>query len=133
MYEITYRAKHADNNGMIYGNSIKYVNLDTVYIDHFEIDPDTISINFPNLVDKDGVAIFVSLSPTGIGGDVVKILTYNDITIEEYRNPKVVLWYDDRGQIEYKNISDKKSGDSILFKIYANRGERCEVVGIYGI
>ena len=39
----------------------------------FKIDPATLSIHFPNMLDSQGNEIFASLSEDGKGGDIVKI------------------------------------------------------------
>ena len=39
----------------------------------YEIDPLTLAIHFPNMLDKNGKKIFASLSEDGKGGDIVSL------------------------------------------------------------
>jgi len=85
-----YRAKKIDSNecveGFLYNptpslffiliNNSGYINIDDELVipgeESPEIDPNTLSINFDNMIDKNGKKIFASLSEEGIGGDVVQ-------------------------------------------------------------
>ena len=70
-----YRAKKIDSDEWVEGyvvisgeNDIDY------YICPFlgyqeQIDPNTLAIHFPNMIDKNGKKIFASLNEDGVGGD----------------------------------------------------------------
>lgn len=95
------------------------------------IDRNTLSIHYSHMLDKDKNKLFASFRKDGIGGDRIHVITYNDITKEEYHDPEVVLYYNETGEIKYVNVSKKKCGDSILFKILANNGMSAERLSIY--
>jgi len=83
-----YRAKEIDsddwvvgfyNNNMfmcmgdIAGHYISHVSLNILekeYIKQTEIDPSTLAINFPDMLDSENNPIFASLSEDGKGGDL---------------------------------------------------------------
>jgi hypothetical protein len=44
---------------------------DPEYDDYFDIDPSTLSINFPDMIDSKGTKIFASLSEEYKGGDIL--------------------------------------------------------------
>ena len=71
-----YRAKKIDSDEWVEGylitkNSIGDIdyNSDSPLYDIKEIDPKTLAIHFPNMIDKNGKKIFASLNEDGIGGD----------------------------------------------------------------
>jgi len=72
-----YRAKKTDNDEWFIGYLLKYG--DGYYIkllyDSIEImiDPSTLAIYFPQMIDKNGKKIFASLSEDGIGSDLIVI------------------------------------------------------------
>jgi len=83
-----YRAKKIDSDEYIIGNLNKvngnlYLNGTTGDLDDtdygwgfVEIDPTTLSIHFPDMLDREGTKIFASLQEDGKGGDMVD-LGYN--------------------------------------------------------
>ena len=44
-----------------------YTNIDK--LEYYEIDPSTLAIHFPDMIDSEGTKIFASLSEDGKGGD----------------------------------------------------------------
>ena len=82
-----YRAKKIDSDEWVEGYYLPEIDdnaseelmgfewfdvLRTMYGDHYQdiaIDPETIAIHFPNMLDKNGKKIFASLSEDGVGGD----------------------------------------------------------------
>ena len=46
----------------------------------YEIDPTTISIHFPDMVDSEGTKIFASLSDNGKGGDICDFPNHSPLT-----------------------------------------------------
>ena len=39
----------------------------------FEIDPETLSIHFPDMLDKNGDCIFAALNESGVGGSIIHV------------------------------------------------------------
>jgi len=72
-----YRAKKIDSDEWFIGYLLKYSDgyyIKLLYIStEIMIDPSTLAIHFPNMIDKKGKKIFASLSEDGIGGDIVYI------------------------------------------------------------
>jgi len=71
-----YRARKLDSDEYIEG--YLFIIWDKYYIlwgttnnipNQIEINPSTLAIHFPNMIDKNGKKIFASLSKDGIGGD----------------------------------------------------------------
>ena len=48
------------------------------------IDPSTLAIHFPNMIDKNGKKIFASLSEDGVGGDIMKIYGWDYFSFIEH-------------------------------------------------
>jgi len=63
-----------------------------------EIDPTTLAIHFPNMVDKKGNKIFASLNKDGKGGDIV----YDEIS----KDKEVFLFNKLTNSIVVVNIED---------------------------
>lgn len=61
-----------------------------------KIDPTTISINFPDMLDSQGNKIFASLSEDGKGGDIMKDDDYYGIA--KYKDSRFV--------VEYENVEE---------------------------
>ena len=67
--------------------------LDSVYIPlTFRIDPTTLTIHFPDMLDSQGNKIFASLSASGKGGDIMKDDEYYGIA--KYVDCKFVVEYE---------------------------------------
>lgn len=78
-----YRAKKIDSDEYVLGQPtyiphdrdriIMHVKLHEARLDvrTFEIDPSTLSISFPDMLDSEGNKIFASLSEDGRGGDLI--------------------------------------------------------------
>jgi len=86
-----YRAKRIDNDEYVEGYllpeykgklhlSIKWTrDFDGLTPNFIQIDPSTLAIHFPNMLDSQGNKIFASLQEDGKGGDIVVI---KDTTFE---------------------------------------------------
>jgi len=79
-----------------------------------EIDPKTLSIHFPNMVDKNGKKIFASLSEDGVGGDTVKLNVLVD------KKEKGSYWEDRTFEVKFENQS-----------FIPSRLRNSEVIGIH--
>lgn len=78
-------------------NLIRYSNV--IFIDSiefFEIDPITLAIHFPDMIDSQGNKIFCSLSEDGKGGDTMKDDEYYGIA--KYKDSRFV--------VEYENVEE---------------------------
>lgn len=110
-----YRAKKIDSNEWVEGlyyingyisNHIEpYINKNNVltlkhndcYFLH-EVDPKTLSINFPTMIDKSSKKIFASFNEDGIGGDIVN-------RYEIYNTPKRTSRFYDSIPVFIKDIN----------------------------
>ena len=85
-----YRAKKIDSDEYVEGyyspdknyqehiHTIFYFDIGDFNVDRkttTQIDPTTLAINFPDMLDSQGNKIFASLSASGKGGDIVSIYT----------------------------------------------------------
>ena len=73
-----YRAKKIDTDEWIISGSIRYINNRISLLSPIGWIPcaeTTLSIHFPNMLDKNGKKIFASLSEDGIGGDELEVET----------------------------------------------------------
>jgi hypothetical protein len=61
-----------------------------------EIDPTTLSVHFPDMLDSQGNKIFASLSEDGKGGDIMKD--------DEYYG--IAKYKDNRFVVEYENVEE---------------------------
>jgi hypothetical protein len=90
-----YRAKSLDNGEYVVGYYFKdednpnlhYIS-DRWCIEEYGIDPSTLAIHFPDMIDKNGKRIFASLSEDGKGGDFEE-----DFGVVCYRDNSFVLVY----------------------------------------
>ena len=68
--------------------------LDSVYIPlTFRIDPSSLAIHFPDMIDSQGNKIFASLSEDGKGGDIMQDDEY--FGIAKYKDCQFVVEYED--------------------------------------
>lgn len=67
MEETLYRAKDLDGNFLI---GYYTVENNKSYIDGIEIDRNTLSIHFSDMIDSNDTKLFASISDNGIGGDI---------------------------------------------------------------
>ena len=74
-----YRAKKIDSNEYVEGflKNCTDTGLDIFWIQSkqfidYQIDTNTLSINFPNMIDSQGNKIFASLQEEGKGGDIIE-------------------------------------------------------------
>ena len=79
-----YRAKKIDSDEWIIGWLVRnkiLVDIDENLACPFEIDPTTLAIHFPDMIDIKGDKIFASLSKDGKGGDIcyVRDFSYGDL------------------------------------------------------
>ena len=99
-----YRAKKIDSDEYVEGFYFNRKNMlgKTIYhkIDHSttcdkftEIDPSTLAIHFPDLIDSDGTKIFASLSEDGKGGNTYEIDSNSFKII--YKDMMIRVLYDD--------------------------------------
>ena len=71
----------------------------------FEVDPTTLAIHFPDMIDSQGKEIFASLSEDGKGGDIVEyngiqeIIKYSNGTIQSY-----MFRFEDLKELNFKAI-----------------------------
>ena len=86
--------------------------VDVVYqmsTDIHKIDPTTLSISFPDMLDSQGNRIFASLSEDGKGGDIVEynggqeIIKYSNGTIQTY-----MFRFEDLKELNFKGIGIKE-------------------------
>ena len=82
-----YRAKRINTNDYVIGYLVPYTfeNKKWVIQSSFNynsdyIDPTTLSIHFPDMLDSEGTKIFASLSEDGKGGDIIK----GDFTCKDF-------------------------------------------------
>ena len=72
---------------------INYVYNSSSVFGECEIDPSTLSIHFPNLLDSKGNKIFASLQEDGKGGDIMQDDEY--FGIAKYKDCQFVVEYED--------------------------------------
>ena len=108
-----YRAKEIDGDEYIIGSldfNASRVNDTFYYIItgnrcNHTIDPTTIGIHFPDMLDSQGNKIFASLSEDGKGGDIVEydggqeIIKYSNGTIQTY-----MFRFEDLKELNFKAV-----------------------------
>ena len=79
-----YRAKKIDSDeyveGFYFENHGRHL-LQEPNNDAWNIDPSTLAIHFPDMLDKNGKSIFASLSEDGKGGDIIHIAGMGDVLV----------------------------------------------------
>ena len=81
----------------------------------YEIDPSTLSIHFPDILDSNGDKIFASLSEDGRGGDRLHYKDgYEEFVCEHTADGIMLYEYLDNGKI--KNTIGRCSSTTILWK-----------------
>ena len=116
-----YRAKKIDSDkyeiGFLLNNMIvtayeQEVKRDGIYwksITTSKIDPATLAIHFPDMLDSQGNKIFASLQDDGKGGDIVEynggqeIIKYSNGTIQTY-----MFRFEDLKELNFKGIGIKE-------------------------
>lgn len=79
-----------DGNFIIVEIKVKKAISQIVITEAYEIDPTTLSIHFPDILDSKGNKIFASLSEDGKGGDIIEyngkkeVVKYSNGTIQTY-------------------------------------------------
>jgi len=66
-----------------------YTNIDK--LEYYEIDPSTLAIHFPDMIDSEGTKIFASLSEDGKGGDIV-VRVYDSPFTDAKGNKRFSEW-----------------------------------------
>ena len=88
-----FRAKKIDSDEYVegyleeYNTSDFYISLMPNKIDAYKIDPTTLSIHFPDMLDSQGNKIFASLQENGKGGDKTdsgKVMIFDSIETIPY-------------------------------------------------
>lgn len=104
-----YRAKEINSNEYIKGTgTTDFLNINNISgFEHYndgtrlwlwsnyfwiEIDPTTLAIHFPDMLDTQGNKIFASLSEDGKGGDIMKDDEYYGIA--KYKDSRFVVEYE---------------------------------------
>ncbi len=138
-----YRAKKIDNDKWVKGYLTNefWTGVDqrwyTIYNvkkeKSYRIDPNTLAIHFPNMIDKNGKKIFASLSEDGVGGDIVRP-KYKNANIRKITRD-IVVYNENKISILSKDV-DMKSWISLPSKYREiDRGqvfiESVEVIGIH--
>ncbi len=111
-----YRAKEIDSNDYIVGYIIEAEGgfwidgeYDDGHIFHREIDTKTLSINFENMIDKNGKKIFASLSKDGVGGDIYRNGNITAIACVSHGNAISPPFYFDMSTLEVIGIHKGES------------------------
>ncbi len=81
-----YRAKKIDSEEHVIGNLMKVLHnqkdyfaiRDDDFYSEYRIDPSTLAINFPDMIDSEKNPIFASLSEDGKGGDIGQCFDYGE-------------------------------------------------------
>ena len=66
----------------------------------YKIDPTTLAIHFPDILDSQGNKIFASLSEDGKGGDIMKDDEYYGIA--KYKDSRFVVEYENVEECSYE-------------------------------
>lgn len=107
-----YRAKKIDSNKYIEGYYLIMGSKHCIYENKLQtevvcIDPTTLSIHFPNMIDKNGKKIFASLSEDGKGGDAFGVdgdywwLGFINSTFKMFDNDD---YQDQNDRVEFKYL-----------------------------
>ena len=118
-----YRAKQIDSDKWVEGILLPYLkrfnNKSFIINDYtrmqdldnaLQIDPKTIAIHFPNMIDKNSKKIFASLSKDGVGGDLINCNHYEGILYEhklcmnEYSVLNIKIFEFDKNGFDFKHI-----------------------------
>jgi len=88
-------------------------NQDGVYgVAQRDIDPSTLSINFPDMLDSQGNKIFASLSEDGQGGDICENESDDMRFVCVYKYMKMWAYeigsYGNQHQLDWRNIKQRK-------------------------
>ena len=69
-----YRAKKIDSDEFVEGYLVVLCDRYHIYwkSQKYIVDPSTLAIHFPDMIDSEGTKIFASLSEDGKGGDIVE-------------------------------------------------------------
>ena len=89
---------------------------------YWKVKGNTKSINFENMIDKNGKKIFASLSEDGIGGD--------EVEIDEYGKAKLKI---EDGSILCEWIDDYATSEELSNILYKNRVRPDNFVVVIGI
>ena len=70
-----------------------------------EIDPTTLSINFPNMLDIEDTPIFASLNPSGKGGDFDNTYSYNE-TVFIFESQETIPYFQNWSDFKVVGIKE---------------------------
>ena len=71
----------------------------------YEIDPTTLSINFPNMLDIKDTPIFASLNPSGKGGDFDNTYSYNE-TVFIFESQETIPYFQNWADFKVVGIKE---------------------------
>lgn len=77
--------------------------------DEYEIDPSTLAIHFPNMIDGQGNKIFASLSEDGKGGDILEFVERKGYSDVINKVSSVVIKYTGINGMDYSFMLREKS------------------------
>ena len=101
------------------------------FVQNSRIDPTTLSIHFPNIIDSQGNKIFASLQEDGKGGDVLNS-GYSEVVIAVYEEGMIKFRYEEALPYNHTTI-DKIEDENFLsfYEVWQIRDKlESEVVGI---
>ena len=70
-----------------------------------EIDPTTLSINFPNMLDMEDTPIFASLNPSGKGADFDNTYSYNE-TVFIFESQETIPYFQNWSDFKVAGIKE---------------------------
>lgn len=119
-----FRAKHYRDDvyfiGSLIGKDDEYYIVQEEDMEYYRpIDPTTLAIHFPDMLDSQGNKIFASLDENGKGGDVVRMESECENYVAEFTQD---------GLSFYEYLDNKKYKNSSHFKIFSIRD--IKVIGI---
>jgi hypothetical protein len=113
-----YRAKKIDSNEYVEGYLVSnlvsnsngmppevYYNIQNSLFYKYRIDPATLAIHFPDMIDSQGNKIFASLQKDGKGGDIIKSEFKHKCTVKY----KEYFFYADNEEIHINCFGFKNS------------------------
>ena len=97
----------------------------------YEIDPSTLSIHFPDMLDSQGNKIFASLSEDGRGGDVLNS-GYGEVIIAVYEQGMIKFRHEEALPYNNETIYEIEDNDFLSFyEVWQIRDKlESEIMGI---
>ena len=99
----------------------------------YRIDPTTLSIHSPDMLDSQGNKIFASLQEDGKGGDIIRTITYPVNNFQDERELDSVILFDGNSlqSTIVSNVSNYNNIDiEYIIKFRHNSDRIYEVVGV---